>query len=691
MIDEQYKLKRRIEVHDRYALAAALQILQLNKFKASDAICKKIAQYYFFNKNKKINNIQVKTLKEKMIAYTEIICNHGGISQDILEQAKECTYDELTSGSGQAGMSATFLNDKKTRISLNFKFDPGIIEKIKKLYQPLYSIQNKQWTVKATIKNLESLEGLNFSLDKELEKWYHKYCYKFFKDPAPDKLNIKGLKKELRSFQKEGIAYIISRNNRGLIGDDMGLGKTVQGIAWAQYLLDARPVLIICPASLKYNWAKEIKAWVDDPSVYILSESPDMQLDHTQIYQDKYAYCKNKGNNTFIIVNYDIISNKIEKYKNKEGKLIEKELKWTRWFDYLDKLNIQCLIIDEVQYIKNKGTNRSEATIDLALNIPNVVALSGTPFENRPIEFFNILHLLNPYQFTDKMTFGLRYCNAFKNRFGWDFSGSSNLQELHELISNCVMIRRLKETVLTELPPKTRVVIELDINNRLQYEHAKENLIEWLTKQGKIEQAGAAKKAEALVKINALLQLTLEGKIKYCVEWIRTYLESGNKLVCFATHQKTIDVILKEFGHYTKSKKGIAVEIDGSTPPKIRQQHVDFFQEKDDCRLFIGNIKAAGVGLTLTKAADTCFIELGMVPTLHLQAEDRVHRMGQTASVINAYYLIARNTIEEEIAELLSTKYSILKTTLDGACDGNEDEEAQQYTMLVDVASRIKS
>jgi len=251
------------------------------------------------------------------------------------------------------------------------------------------------------------------------------------------------------------------------------------------------------------------------------------------------------------------------------------------------------------------------------------------------------------------------------------------------------MIRRLKDEVLTELPPKRRIIVDIDIDNKAEYAKANADVVGWLRSKGYDEKAIAAERATALVKINTLTQLAIKGKIKNCIDWIRTFLESGEKLVVFATHTKTIELLLKEFKH-VKDKGGIAVVVDGSTPAKKRQEYVETFQTNPKCTLFLGNLIAAGVGLTLTSASNTCFVELGMVPSHHLQAEDRVHRIGQTSDSVGAYYLVARNTIEANIAEILSNKYEVLKLTLDGIEISEEEQNRQQLGMLVDVASSIQ-
>ena len=685
---EEYKLAKRIAVHDRYALGAAIQVLLLKLYNGKDTICEKIARYFYVNKAHKINKMQLNTLKQRMVFYAPLLINKGGIPKDILDASEHCCIPTHVNTNliASSSLHASLKKERGTFIILSFPYDIGLVERLRKLDAPKYDKTTKKWRLLATIRNCEALEDLGFTFDNELSNWYHTFSYKFFKTPDKN-LKINKLKHELLSFQKEGIAYVISRNNRALIADEMGLGKTIQGIGWLQYLQEERPALIICPSSLKYNWAKEICTWADNPSVYVLSSSPSTK-NKNEIFDDKFLYKKGNKNNIFIIINYNIIPNTYTKEKNASGDEIKVINKYSRWINHLEDLNIKCVVIDEAQYIKNKDSERSLATVEICSTVPNIVALSGTPIENRPIEFYNLLNLLNPYLFHNRFEYAKRYCGAKKTKFGWDFKGKSNLKELHEILTKGMMIRRLKKDVLTELPPKRRIIVDIDINNVREYTSAKEDVVKWFKKKGQLKKAKAAEKAEALAKLNALLQLTLKGKMHNCIEWIHTFLENDEKLVVFATHKSTIDILLKEFGHFKKNKNGIAVDVQGSTPDKVRQEYVELFQKNDRCRLFLGNLKAAGVGLTLTKASNTCHVELGLVPSHHLQAEDRVHRIGQVAESVGAYYLIARGTIEEEIAILLNSKYNTLKLVLDGI-DTNDDSFDADDDLLADLATRI--
>jgi SNF2 family DNA or RNA helicase len=507
------------------------------------------------------------------------------------------------------------------KLWITFPYDSKLVGDIKRTlhsrgFKSGPNGEGKRWEAALSLENVMALEALDFPLAPEVRAWYESKTA-----PAPDHIDVPGLGGTLRPFQTSGVAYIESRNGRALIGDEMGLGKTVQALAWLQLHPELRPAILVVPASLKLNWAREAVKWMDNPEVEILKS------------QKPYFV-----NGDIVIINYHIL---------------------THWQKKLRKLKPAVVVFDEVHYAKNPKTLRSKACLALSKAAPHCLALSGTPITNRPIEFFNPIQLVDPTLYPDFWAFAHKYCNAKHNGRGWDFTGATNKKELHAKLTSTIMLRRLKVEVAKELPPKTRVVVPMEITNRKEYARAQIDLIRWIQKNQGQKKADAASSAEALVRIEVLKQLCYKGKTKAAIQWIEDFLESGEKLVVFATHKKTIRDLKEVFGD-------IAVVLDGSTAPGKRQGVVDSFQNDPKIRLFLGNLKAAGVGITLTAASATCFLELGWTPGEHDQAEDRVHRIGQLADAVTAYYLLAFQTIEEEIAELIDKKRAVLAAVLDG-------------------------
>ena len=660
------QLELLIKNDDKWAIGALLKIYEFqtsqeqeakntyekNKmgFSATDAGFMTSMAQQFINKGR-LTERQIPYVKRTMPKYIGQLMDVGfepiGINKIasaslVKRTAAQNIFEKLT--------GVKFLHTaelQKNNIVIKFQFPKGdkrffeTVAKVKELPGRRFVKTEFCWKCPVSIEAVDKLSEWKFDISEELLKWRDDIMIK--PELNPD-LEIPGLKQELYPFQKEGVSFIESRNGRALVADSMGLGKTAQALAWLQLHPELRPVLIVVPCSLKLNWEKEAGIWLsntkENADIQILSGSPG----------------KTSGNplhGNIVIINYDILS---------------------KWEERLKKYNFKVIICDECHYIKSSGTQRSKAVIKLCKGIEHVIALSGTPIVNRPIEMYNSLKIILPGLFPSRWKFAHKYCGAYHNGFGWNFNGSSNTDELHKLLTESVMIRRKKEDVLKDLPAKTRSIIPLEIENYSQYKAAENNIIEWIRENEGKEKAEKAKQAEVLVQFEKLKQLAVEGKIKQCIDWIENFLESDQKLVVFTTHKKTINLLMNHFGD-------IAVKLDGSTPADQRQVVVDQFQENPKIKLFIGNVQAAGVGITLVAASNVCFLEFPWTPGAVEQAEDRCHRIGQDNKV-NIYYLVANNTIEEDIAEIISKKQKVLTAILDG-------KEADQNSVLSELIKNV--
>lgn len=477
---------------------------------------------------------------------------------------------------------------------------------------------------------------------------------------AKPKIDFKSTdgKHELYPFQKEGVQSMLKMDTNILLADEMGLGKTPQASSYLRNKKNSVPALIVCPASLKVNWSREIEKWTNYKTYIIDGRNPQYL---TEEFLNKYPVW---------IINYDIlgIENKEEKEKELERRkrakasglpYRKKTIKVNGWCDELIKHNFQTIIADEVQYISEPDTIRARAMTQIAQALPNSKKLfiSGTPYETKTAQFYTCLSILSPLEFNNRYKYLMRYCDPVKTFFGWKFDGLSNAEELHQKISR-FMIRRLKKDVLTQLPPKVRAVIPMQVTpaERKLYDE-----VDWQFEQDIIN--GVKDKSAQLGHIAHLKQASYKAKEKAVIKWIKDYLTYQNqKLVVFIYHHSTYDSLMQEFGY-------CSVGLTGATPPAQRQAVVDKFQNDEKTFLFIGQIKASGVGLTLTKASATCFIEFGTTAPQHEQAEDRVHRIGQTADSVMAYYLILENSIEQDIMNTLERRNKDLKKVLN-----NEDE-----------------
>lgn len=521
-------------------------------------------------------------------------------------------------------------------------FEPvaDLLSKVKSMSYRRFNIEGKYWTVPVSIDNIRSLKEWGFRLDDSLTVILEQASKSVEEMEA---VTIKGLKRSLYPFQARGVAFLEHRKGRAIIGDDMGLGKTVQALAYLQAHPELTPAIIVTPAAVKYNWLNEAKAWMsDDRTFQVLEGKTPYEVDCEDI----------------LIINYDIISG---------------------WWKYLAKLSPKVMVLDECHAIMNNTAARTKAVKMLAKSIPHVIPMSGTPIINRPRELYNAIHLVEPTLFPSFWNYAQKYCGAKHNGFGWNFNGATNMEELYGKLQG-VMIRRKKDEVLTELPAKQRSYIPIEISNRKEYAKAENDFLGWV-KSAKGE--GAAKKAsnaETLAQISALRYLAAKGALKQSIEWVEEFLHATtHKLVVFAIHKEIVDELMERFAD-------VAVKIDGGVPAKKRPEVVDAFQNDPKVRLFVGNINAAGVGITLTAAHNVAFIELPWTPGLLDQAEDRCNRIGQK-NAVNVWYLIPKDTIEEQLAKVIDEKREVITAVL----DGEEIEETSMLTALIESFDNKKS
>lgn len=436
---------------------------------------------------------------------------------------------------------------------------------------------------------------------------------------------------ELYPFQMEGALFIRehAETTGVLLADEMGLGKTIQVLYWLYRTKRARPAVAVVPASVKYNWEREAKRF-GILSEVLEGKHPPKRLPHVPA--------------PLYIINYEIL-----RY-------------WRKW---LKALGIQVVVLDECHYIKNQKSKRFKAALQLCEDMPMKIAVSGTPLTNRPAELWPTLHILNPAKYNSFFTFASRYSHPKKLPWGWTFKGSRRLDELHNDLKSTCMIRRLKRDVLPQLPPKRHYPLIVGIRDRQQYMEADADIISWLQKVSPAR-AKRAKRAEAVARVGYLLRLAAKLKTQRVITWIEDFLErSDGKLVVFTVHKKRIESLQRHF------HKELWVTVDGSVKGRDRLAAMDRFQHDKRTRLFFGNSRAAGIGITLTAAETALIADLPWTPGEVGQAEDRIHRIGQNANV-DVYYMVARDTIEEHLAEVLQEKKEVLDAVLDGVT-GSKD------------------
>jgi SWI/SNF-related matrix-associated actin-dependent regulator 1 of chromatin subfamily A len=424
---------------------------------------------------------------------------------------------------------------------------------------------------------------------------------------------------ELHPFQRAGVRYALERR-RTFIADEQGLGKTVQALA-ALEADDAFPAAVVCPASMKLMWQREASVWLPDRRVAVVDGRAET------------AWTDEVEDAEIVVLNYDILEAHSET---------------------LGERGLRALVLDESHYVKNPGARRTKVALELAERLaPGALrlALTGTPILNRAEELVPQLRALGRLR---DFGSGARLSRRFRA------AGSDD--RLHWNLRAHCYVRRTKKQVLSQLPAKRQDTVPVALVNEHEYRLAERDVIAWLQSlpldlRAIDAKVAAALRAEQLVRLNNLRQLAGNGKLPAALAWIDDFLVSGEPLVVFAEHVAIQRAVLERFPD--------AGHILGADSIPDRQRAVDAFQREDGPQLIVCSMKAASQGLTLTRASNVAFLELDWTPARHDQAEDRLHRIGQE-SAVTAYYLLAPDTIDETMAELLERKRGLIDAVTDG-------------------------
>ncbi len=435
------------------------------------------------------------------------------------------------------------------------------------------------------------------------------------------------------SHQKEAIEKLVG-NDKYILADDMGLGKTTSTVI-ASLESDIEKVLIICPASLKINWQREIENYTDK-EISIIEGKKWEPADYT-------------------IINYDILKNFHDPKHPEKSDILN--------------YGFDLIVMDEAHYIQNVKANRTKIANSIVKKVGRVWLLTGTPMTSRPMNYYNLLDLVDSPVADNWMAYAIRYCAGYQFSVGakkvWNVTGSSNLEELRDRIKPQVL-RRLKEDIL-DLPEKIITPVYLRLKSK-EYEKLMGEYYDWYN---------SSEDSNSLTiqfsKLMMVRQVIAEGKIKDTIKLAQNIIDQGKKVIIFTNFTNTLNQIVDHFG---KS----AVKLDGKMTKPQRQHSVDEFQNNEKITVFVGNLKAAGVGITLTSAEAVIMNDLSFVPSDHSQAEDRAYRYGQKFSV-SVYYPIFENTIEGIIYDILSKKKNIFETVM-GDNEGKGDVMEEILNMI---------
>lgn len=513
---------------------------------------------------------------------------------------------------------------------IGFSYDPALVASVKKFAGAGYNPQNREWYIPFSLVTVNPLkkwleengfkEGMNYVPSRRVID-YEEPEEVITAEEVEQACKEIGMKRIPRPYQCEGVAYMINHGNC-INGDDCGLGKTAQTIIIIE-LLGAFPALIVTPASVKYNWKKEWAKWVPDRKVGVIER--------------KRKFDPAVWDSDVVIINYDVLGE-----RNME--------KPTAKFKELLKKYWGACALDEIHFLKSEKALRTKMAKKITKRIEHIWGLTGTLTQNKPADLIQPFKIIRRFDdiFGDTLEFKFRYCNGKQTAYGFDDSGFSNLEELHELLRMGGYIRRNKRDVLEELPPLVEQTVDVPIVNLKEYRRAESDLLAYLEKID-IEKANNAVNAPHLVMINTLKSLSVKGKLPFMQSYIKDWLEANEdeQLVVFGVHREP----LQELAKYFK-----APIIQGGVSADKKQQIVNEFSQRKH-RLLFANIQSAGTGTDGLQ--DNCsnlfYIELPDKSTDLEQTNSRLERMGQKNS-INITYLLSPDTIDVEMRETVKDK-----------------------------------
>lgn len=462
------------------------------------------------------------------------------------------------------------------------------------------------------------------------------------------------LLKKPRSYQMDYLYYAVNHGNH-INGSSVGTGKSLCSVLYAE-MLDLFPCMVVCPASVKSGWLREWKETNPDRRVSIISTSSPPEDFEADV----------------IVINYDILGKRVTKENGKTSLEIR--------LDGMKKKSFSLVIADEIHFLKNRKSIRSKSFKKLAYKVPSVIGLTGTLIMNRPAELLNILMLIERIKEIapdDQYHhyFFERYCNMKETNFGLDISGASNIKELNRLLKECCYFQVSKRDALKELPPISENVVECEITNKRAYKKAKDDLLQFIEDKFKDEEkVEKAARAEFLVKLSTLKQLSLEGKEKFIKKWVEEWMEANEeeKLLVFASQSTILTKIAGEF------KEGLL--ITGGTTTKKRDEILQKFFLQKESRVLFANIGCLGTGVDgLQKVcSNMAILELPPRPSDLVQVIGRLERSGQE-NPVTIQYLLSPETIDQDLWEMLKGKKDVTDMLNKGFQDDTSLMILQKY------------
>jgi SWI/SNF-related matrix-associated actin-dependent regulator of chromatin subfamily A-like protein 1 len=524
------------------------------------------------------------------------------------------------------------ITEAPTHYEVKFQYKPYLVDAIKRIPGRRFDGNKKAWIIPLESGSALKNWAANFGVIKvntapvELEVGEV--------EPLPNlTINIPLLRQPF-PYQNNGIAYAIEKR-RCIFGDQPGLGKTGQAIAAATGL-NAKCILVICPATLRENWKREWKIWTGKEAL-ILNDR--VKTTWPTFYKTGFV-------NVFIC-NYESLKKYfVEEIKQPVDAAGKKKPLRLNHIVFKETVQLfDTVIVDESHRCKDGKTQQAKFVMGISRLKENIFALTGTPVVNKPVDLIPQLTIINRLMdFGGYTPFKERYCNGANE--------ASNLKELNYRLHKYCFFRREKKDVLKDLPDKMRNIVRSEISNRAEYTKAENDLVTYLRENLKKSEGEINKslRGETMVLIQILKKISARGKIEEVIEHIQEVVDAGEKIVVFAHHKEIVQEL--------KKATAGAVTIVGDDSMDDRQRAVDSFQNDKKTQVIICNIKSGGVGITLTASSRVVFIELPWHPADCEQCEDRCHRIGQKDSV-QATYFLGHETIDEYIYKIIESKRKI--------------------------------
>ena len=532
-------------------------------------------------------------------------------------------------------------NCDKDKLVLKYFYDEDFM-KLMKSYGGIWDKNKKAWIVKTEVidvhfarevyKRYKKLYGEEIKeVLKEILERNSKVILKSKASKGKIEVRIP-IGKRLFPFQIAGVEYLLEKDGKVILGDSMGLGKTVQAITFLNAKEDVFPVLIVCPANIRYKWEDSLNEWLikDATIVHLKSRTPKLEK-RGDIY----------------IINYDILP---------------------YWEDVIKTLGIRTLIFDEAHYVKNPRAKRTKAIYRISQDAKYRIAITGTPITNVELyEIYTLCKIVRPDIF--------RNYRVFEERF------KNDLQGLNKFLRQTLLIRRLKKEVMKELPEKIRVPLKVEVDMS-KFKEIEEEIIEKIRElkkeKGELEERDIF--AILLPLFDKHRQISGLLKIEHTVKLVNQILDEGEKAVVFAHHKE----VIKELVNKVKSETNANVYvITGDTPQERRYEIAKEFNSDKDRSVFIASIQACSEGIDLQSASYVIFNQIDWNPAKNIQAEDRVHRIGQKKNV-TSYWVIAKDTIDEHIVNKLIQKLNVIDKVVGSEDKGVElSEVSKKWTQIM--------